>query len=142
MARYLKEEIAFIQLTTAIDLFQQQNFIPAITLGSAAEELFAAFLAHYGNQKNIKTMNRAEIDAGLFELSKEYLGIEDYISYRNRTRNELKHHGENNKDVVHGDFKGIALMHISGAISNFKLRTGNLPPHEAIAAFCKEQGIS
>lgn len=143
MAKYLKEEIAFIQLTTAIDLFNNKNYISAITLGSVAEELFSAFLSHYNTANNLRIPNRAELDKGMFDLTKDILGIEDYISYRNRTRNELKHHGgENNKDVVSGDFKSIALMHISGAITNYKLRTNKLPKHKIIADFCIEQGIS
>jgi hypothetical protein len=143
MAKYLKEEIAFIQLTTAIELFNQKNFISAITLASAAEELFSAFLFHFAKSNNAEAINRAQLDAAMFDLTKDLLGIEDYISYRNRTRNELKHHGEeNNKDYVSGDFKSIALMHISGAITNFKLRTNKLPKHNIIVDFCKQQGIS
>lgn len=53
MAKYLKEEIAFIQLTTAIDLFNNKNYISAITLGSVAEELFSAFLSHYNKANNL-----------------------------------------------------------------------------------------
>ena len=143
MAKYLKEDIAFIQLTTAIELFNQSNFISAITLGSVAEELFAAFLSHYSKERNIPLLNRAQLDEALFDLTKNFLGIENYISYRNRPRNELKHHGgENNKDYVSGDFKSIALLHISGAITNFKLRTNRLPKHKIIVDFCKQQGIS
>lgn len=143
MPKYLKEEIAFIQLTTAIELFNQNNFISAITLGSVAEELFSAFLSHYSRQNNLALANRAEIDKAMFDLTQDILGVEDYISFRNRTRNELKHHGEeNNKDYVSGNFKNIALMHISAAITNYKLRTNKLPTHKSIIEFCEKQGIS
>jgi hypothetical protein len=77
MAKYLKEKIAFIQLTTAIELYNAKNYIPAITLGSAAEELFAAFLSHYAKEKNVPLLNRAEIDESMFDLTKEFLEIED-----------------------------------------------------------------
>jgi hypothetical protein len=60
MAKYLKEEIAFIQLTTAIELFNQKNFISAITLASAAEELFSAFLFHFA-KSNVTEMGEAEV---------------------------------------------------------------------------------
>lgn len=143
MAKYLKEEIAFIQLVTAIELFQQGNFISAITLGSVAEELFSAFLFHHAKNKNLPILNRAQIDEAMFDLTKDLLGIENYISYRNKTRNELKHHGEeNNKDFVRGNFKDIALMHISGAIANYKLRTNKLPHRKVIVDFCNQHGIS
>lgn len=143
MAKYSKEEIAFIQLIAAIELFNSKNYIPAITLGSVAEELFAAFLSHYLKEKNLPISNKAELDKAMFDLFKDFLGIENYISYRNKIRNELKHHGgENNKDVVSGDFKSIALMHISGAITNYKLRTNKIPKHKVIVDFCIDQGIS
>jgi len=143
MPKYLKEEIAFMQLTTAIELFQQENFIPAITLGSVAEELFSAFLSHYAKNKNLPILNRAQLDDAMFDLTKDLLGIENYISYRNKTRNELKHHGEeNNNDFVSGNFKNIALMHISGAITNYKLRTNMLPQQKIIIDFCTQHGIS
>ena len=143
MAKYLKEEIAFIQLTTAIELFHQKNFISAITLGSVAEELFSAFLSHYSKTNNLSILNRAQLDKAMFDLTKDLLGIDNYISYRNKTRNELKHHGEeNNKDLVTGNFKSIALRHISAAITNYKLRTNKLPQHKIIIDFCNQQGIS
>ncbi|MBL0267162.1 MAG: hypothetical protein IPP99_00345 [Chitinophagaceae bacterium] len=143
MAKYLKEEIAFIQLTTAIELFNQKNFISAITLASAAEELFRHSCFILQKVKMLQCSIGAQIDEAMYDLTKDLLGIEDYISYRNKTRNELKHHGEeNNKDYVSGDFKSIALMHISGAITNFKLRTNKLPKHKIIVDFCGQQGIS
>lgn len=143
MAKYSKEEIAFIQLIAATELFNNKNYIPAITLGSVAEELFAAFLSHHAKRKNLPIPNSAELEKAMFDFFKDFLGIENYISYRNRVRNELKHHGgENNKDIVRGDFKSIALMHISGAITNYKLRMNKLPKHKIITDFCNEQGIS
>ena len=143
MTKYLKEDVAFMQLTTAIELFNQNNFISAITLGSVAEELFSVFLAHYAKEHNLLIPNRAALDQAMFDLTKDILGIENYIYHRNKPRNELKHHGrEHNKDFVFGNFKNIAVMHISGAISNYKLRTKKLPPHKIVIEFCKKQGIS
>lgn len=143
MATYSKEEIAFIQLEASIELYNKKNYIAAITLGGVAEELFSSFLKAYAQENNLKISNRAEIDQGLFEFSRDILGIDNYISYRNRTRNELKHHGEqSNKDYVKGNFKNIALMHISGAVTNYKLRTKRLPKHKIIIEFCVQKGIS
>lgn len=143
MAKYTKEEVAFIQLIAAIELFNNKNYIPAITLGSAAEELFSAFLNHHAKANNLRIPNRVELDKAMFDLTEDIIGIENYISYRNKIRNELKHHGaENNKDVVKGNFKSIALMHISAAITNYKLRTNKLPLHKVILDFCNQEGIS
>ena len=45
-------------------------------------------------KKKKRIASKAEIDADLFEMYKDILGINNYLSYRNNTRNELKHHGE------------------------------------------------
>ena len=108
MAHHNKEEIAMLQLTAAIELFNQEKYIPAITLAAAAEELFAIFLTQYREIKNIPIPTAAEIDADLYELSKDILGIKNYHSFRNNVKNELKHHGsEFNKEIVRGDFNNI-----------------------------------
>lgn len=124
-------------------MYNKKNYIAAITLGGVAEELFSSFLKAHAQDNNLAIPSRAEIDQGLFEFSRNILGIDNYISYRNRTRNELKHHGEqSNRNYAKGNFKDIALMHISGAITNYKLRTKRLPKHKIITEFCAQEGIS
>lgn len=142
MAAYTKEAIALMQLTAAIELHNQKKYIPSITLGSAAEELYAVFLKQFGKENKKRVSTKAQLDKGLFDLSKDILGIENYIAYRNNTRNELKHHGKGNKDIVHGNFKLVALNHISGAIINHKLRANELPKNKIVKDFCVRYGIS
>ncbi len=143
MNSYTKEDIAFIQLRAAIELFKQNNFIAAITLAGAAEELFAVFLKQEAKTAGKPVFTRAELDAGLFELTKDFLGIDNFKQLRNQVRNELKHHGQlSNYDNLQVDFPTIALMHISGAISNYKLRTGHLPQEKLIQEYCVTMGIS
>ena len=138
-----KQQAAILQLCDAIELFKKERYISAITLAAASEEVMAQIL----KQQSIKTgtphFSAEEIEASLFDMSKEFLGISNYHAYRNRIKNELKHHGDlKNKNVLTGDFKQIALNHVSGAIINYKLIYGKLPNHKGILEFCADIGIS
>lgn len=138
-----KEEIAIEELEMAIGAFNHGFYVPAITLGAAAEELFGAVLKAWGKAEGKTVLTRAEIDKGLFDMTKEIHGIRDYMSWRNRIKNELKHHGgENNKEVVKADFRQIALNHISGAITNYKLLINRIPDSPEVVEFCKKEGIT
>lgn len=138
-----KDEIALMQLVDSIQLFNHERYISAITLGGAAEELLGALLKQFGNENNINIPTKAELDNSLFELTTEIHGIKNYISYRNNTRNEIKHHGdERNKDIVKGNFKQQALNYISGAIINYKLKHNQLPTDVIISGFCLRYGIN
>lgn len=141
--RKSKEQIAFEQLFAAIELYNKGQYIASITLGAAAEELFEVFLKKHSEAIGTPIPSKAELDNDLFGFTKEVHGIRNYFSYRNRIKNELKHHGEdNNKDYLIGEFRQVALNHISGAIINYKMRTSELPQIPSVLAFCKVQGIS
>jgi len=141
--RKTKEEIAFEQLVAAIELYNKGQFIASITLSAAAEELFEVFLKQHSDEIGIPIPSKAELDNDLFSFTKETHGIRNYFSYRNRIKNELKHHGEdNNKDILVGDFRQVALNHISGAIINIKMRTGELPKNPTVLEFYRKEGIS
>lgn len=141
--RKSKEDIAFEQLIASIELFNKGQYIASITLGAAAEELFTVFLKQHSEKIGKRIPSKAELDDALFSFNKEIHGIRNYFSYRNRIKNELKHHGEdNNKDYLIGEFRQVALNHISGAIINYKMRTSELPKLPTILAFCEKEGIS
>jgi hypothetical protein len=79
----------------------------------------------------------------MFEMFRDFLGIKNHHSYRNKIKNELKHHGnQNNKEVLRVDFRQISLTHISGAIQNYKLANDHLPEEQIVTDFCIEIGIS
>lgn len=141
--RKSKELIAFEQLTASIELFNKGQYIASITLSAAAEELYEVFLKKHSDEIGTPLPSKVELDNGLFIFTKEVHGIRNYFSYRNRIKNELKHHGEdNNKDFLVGEFRQVALNHISGAIINIKMRTGELPKNPIISEFCRKEGIS
>ena len=143
MAKYAKEEIALLQLVAAIELFWQEKYIPSITLAGAAEEVYDALLKQHSEKIGIPLLNQAEMERAIFDAHYEIIGIRNYLAYRNNTRNELKHHGdERNKDFVSGDFKQIAMNHIAGAVINCKMRTGKIPENNVVITHCEKVGLS
>jgi len=142
MKELSKEDIALMQLVSAIDLFNQRKFIPALTLGAAAEELYSGLLKKYSSENNINIQNSADITEGIFDLTYNIIGLENYKSQRNKYRNELKHHGEaRNADYISADFENLARFHILDAIINNKLRTNHLPNNEVVKSYCEDNGI-
>lgn len=141
--RATKQEAAILQLCDAITLFKKERYISAITLAAASEEVLAQLLKQHAAKTGKPYFTAEELEAGMFDMFKDFLGIRNYHSYRNKIKNELKHHGDdNNKDVLTGDFRQIALNHIAGAVQNFKMVNGYLPKEPVITDFCIEIGIS
>lgn len=141
--RVTKQQVAILQLCDAIELFKKERYISAITLSAASEEVLAQLQKQYSEKTGTIYFTAEELEAGMFDMFKDFLGVRNYHAYRNKIKNELKHHGdEGNKDVLMGDFQQIALNHISGAIQNFKMLIGHLPKEQVIAEFCIEIGIS
>lgn len=141
--RATKQEAAILQLCDAIALFKKERYISAITLAAASEEVLAQLLKQHSAKTGTPYFTAEELEAGMFDMFKDFLGVRNYHAYRNKIKNELKHHGdENNKDVLTGDFRQIALNHIAGAIQNFKMVNGHLPKEQVITDFCIEIGIS
>lgn len=137
-----KQQAAILQLSDAIELFKNKRYVSSITLAAASEEILAQFLKQHANKTGIPYFTAEEIEEGMFDLFVDFLGIRNYHAYRNNIRNELKHHGESNKDVLTGNFKQIALNHIAGAIQNFKMAENHLPSVKVITDFCLEFGIT
>ncbi len=138
-----KKEAAITQLCDAISLFKLGRFISSITLAAASEEVLAQLLKSQANKPGAPYITAEEIEAGMFDMFKDFLGVRNYHTYRNKTKNELKHHGAViNKDYISGNFKQIALNHISGALVNFKGVYNKLPDETIIQDFCTDVGIS
>jgi hypothetical protein len=138
-----KEDAAIIQLCDAVDLFFRQRYISSITLAAAAEEVIGKLLKSRTKPGHAPKPTMEELETGLFELSKDILGIDNYPAYRRKIRNELKHHGdESNMEVLSAIFKRIAQMHISGAINNYKIMYNKLPDVVIIRDYCLKVGLS
>lgn len=126
-----QEFVGLVQLSEAVNNFYNKNYICAITLAGAAEEIFGKMSEKKGASNAFGT------EKFLFES----FGAVDYGIGRNRVRNELKHLTDNEK-VTYQDLKMYAVQLISAAIINFKLTSKKLPRKRIIVQFCKELGIS
>jgi hypothetical protein len=138
-----KEYAALMQLCDAIELFHKERYISAITLAAASEEIFAQLLKQDSAKTKIAHSSAEELETTLFRANQDILGIRNYHYYRNKIKNELKHHGdEQNKETLNGDFRQVALNQIGGCIVNFKMIYKTLPKEKNIQDFCLEIGLS
>lgn len=143
MKKYSKEEVALIQLESAIELFWQEKYVPAITLAGAAEEIYAVLLRKHSKKIGIPLPTQAKLEEGMFAALLGVDRIENYSADRNFTRNELKHHGKkDNVDFLEADFKQEAMNHIAGAVINCKMRIGAIPESEIVIVHCRKVGLS
>ncbi len=126
-----QEFVALVQLAESVQHFHCKNYISAITLAGAAEEIFGKMSEEAGASNTFGT------ETFLFES----FGISDYPKYRNRIRNSLKHMTENKKVTYH-NLKISAAQLISAAIVNYKLTYKKLPKNNTIIQFCREVGLS
>lgn len=143
MITFSKGEIAMIQLSDAIKLYNANQHVSAITLAGAAEEIFAGLLMQEAERKCISLSTAEHIEQFMFESTPGLITEKNYHVQRSRTRNELKHHdNQKSHNSVTGDFAGTALNHIAGAIINYKMANGRIPGELVIQEFCLRHGIS
>jgi len=141
--RVSKEQAAIFQLCDAIKLFKQERHISAITLAAASEEVLAQLLRQHSIRTGMSYFTEEELNAGMFDMFKDFLGIKNHHAFRNKIKHELKHHGdEKNKDILIGNFRQVALNHIAGSVQNYKMIYNYLPNEKVIEDFCLEIGIS
>ncbi len=120
--RLSRSDIAKTQLTKAIELFVAEQFIPSITLGGAAEEIFGRLLERRG-QKPILEESFASI-----QLIRDATGLNimegkdktEVIANWNRARNSLKHQGRTDDEFVVLNTCDEAYWMIRRALANSK----------------------
>lgn len=114
-------KIAEIQLLKAINLFEEEDYICAITLAGAAEEILGK-LVKYIKGKEVHNV----IDLYTIETSKLGISKKETIDTLNSARNILKHFKENDEC----NFKPVddSVILILRAIVNYNIyRDGVLP---------------
>jgi len=127
-----KERLALIQLADAVEMLNKGNYISAITLSAAAEEILGVI------SKQNTTANALEIESFLMRST----GVgKEYQKKRNLIRNELKHIG-NVEGFSVQELEDAAYLHISAAIINYKLLKKKLPNAPVIKGYCEKRGIS
>ena len=128
---YTKLELAEIQLSRALDLYlDHQDYVSALTLAGAAEELLGKWYAHKVKQdadtRDISLRN--EVDVGRV-LHKRLWGTEvsekEVVSRSNFARDQVKHFGEGLSLCL--NFEVECRYLIERAAHNYLLCTGNYP---------------
>jgi hypothetical protein len=118
MTKIAKSKIALIQLRRAIRLFNSKDFISAVTLAGAANEILA--------QMAVKKLgyNTLDGDKRFWDGMAEFLGKNKpskgkIKQVNNRIRNSLKHHDIFDDISIEADFEFEAQCQIDSAIKNY-----------------------
>ena len=115
-------EIARLQLQTAVELFlSETNYISAITLAGAAEEIFGKMTKPIGKKNALA--QRMELAESLNEIFTEFkpLSKDDVIKGATRDRNRVKHLDHPKVAGVIFDDKEAAEDLIERAIENYEI---------------------
>lgn len=118
------EEIAEHQLITALRLWHDDDYLSALTLAGAAEEILGKRLRILG-----RTPSFDQIKNEIIDLAKQH-GDTDSKTEKlvadllNQTRNELKHY--DGDDSLSFDLRSDAAEMMERAIANYHLLTGTM----------------
>lgn len=115
-----KVDIARVQLTEAITLFTEEKFLCALTLSSAAEEIFARLL-NSNNEKSVVEVSFEKIQkirevAGLAMM--ESKPKNEIFNQWNMARNIVKHHNKKDNEIVTINLFDESFWMIKRAIAN------------------------
>jgi hypothetical protein len=116
------QEIAEHQLLAALKLWQQYDYLSALTLAGAAEEILGKRLKKLG-----RTSSFEQIKNDIVTMAKAY-GDTDPKTEKligdllNQTRNELKHY--EGEESLSFDLREDAAEMLGRAITNYQLLTG------------------
>ena len=118
------ESIAESQLLAAIGLWRSEDYLPALTLAGAAEEILGKRLRKLGREPSFNQLRdlivalarqEGEIDPNLEKKVGDML---------NDTRNALKHYGGDHSLEI--DLRADCLEILERAIANYQALTGTL----------------
>jgi hypothetical protein len=125
-----KLQLAQIQLRRAIQLFNAGDFICAITLGGAANEILSVFAEK--RQGHSTTDHDKWFWDGMAEsLNKNKPSKGKIVQVNNRIKNSLKHHNTKENTIIEADFKFEAQEQIDKAIRNYWIALKE-PPKDRI----------
>ena len=126
-----KSGIALIQLRKAIQLYNKGEYVCALTLAGAANEVLGD-IARYLKGQNTLDHDKWFWD-GMAELTGKSKPSKGKIKQvNNRVKNLIKHNDSVGKDIiVNEDFEFEAQLHINSAIKNFWVAF-DMPPKDRI----------
>ena len=135
---YKKSEIALHQLKAAIKLFHEKDYISALTLAGATQEIVSKLC----RAKGLVWSHRLPAETQEVLLKKSSKKIEKYLADTlNKTKNELKHHSSSEDEIIKADFYFEAEMFILSAVDNYIILFGKLPNDKIIVDFYNEYNV-
>lgn len=117
-----KSEIALKQLETAIDLFLKEEYVCAITLAGAAEEILGKLVQRKGKQSLYKVLASGLIEKYELSINEKEL-IDKYLNF---ARNTLKHANATDEDEIELEVQTEAISLIVRAITNLYALDGSV----------------
>jgi len=126
-----KKDIALIQLETACKLYSKGNFVCAITLAGASEEIFGKIA------KERTGINQIEDELNYLKNSykssnKEVPNDKELISRINKGKNSLKHNNSGVNKWIDIDFESEAVFLIVKAVKNYFRSYNKMPDSKII----------
>lgn len=116
MEEYKKSEIAIIQLNGAINQIKQHNFVSALTLAGAANEILVQLCRLNGLPFTYTFNTDAADKLGMMSSRQLHEAIKDLSN----TRNTIKHHNKPEDEIVRADFFVEASWFINSAMANYE----------------------
>jgi len=134
---YYRDELALMQLETALRIFFQGNdFASVITLAGAADEIFGKLLLSAGRENSLEVLKKA-VAAIYQKLNGGPIDPSEIADRANRTKNSLKHWDEGQPLVVKVDLAQEASDMLFRAIDNYWALKETLTP--AMERFQRER---
>ena len=125
---YYPEELALVQLETALRLFFEGNdFASVITLAGAADEIFGKLLSSTGRSNSLEVLKKAVVDIHQ-KLYGESIEPREIADRANKARNNLKHLDERQPSMVKVDLAQEASDMLFRAIDNYWALKETLTP--------------
>lgn len=128
MKKISKQTAAKMQLEAAIDAFNENNDVAAITLGGACEEILGALCQHRGLENALDSVKKhaAEININL--------NSRQVSQMLNNTKNALKH-ADLETDDIEIDDEDVRFMLTRACINYMRL---DLEPSQLINEFLQQ----
>ena len=118
-------DIALIQLRTAVQSYNKNNYISAITLAGAADEILGQ-IARKESDTDAALDEKVWLDQITDYFYKPRLPLNKILKSRNKVKKQLKHNDSGINIEIKHDFKFEAETFILGAIRNYELITGHM----------------
>lgn len=127
MQKLTKELVSRIQIETAVRMYFETNYVAAITLAGAAEEILGKLVEDAGGQSAFASLRQATVDLHQ-RLYGEPLEHKVVADRANAARNSLKHLRTSMGESVEFDPVEEASHMLSRAIANYWSFTTTLTP--------------